>query len=339
MPTTHLPTPSSQNPPPTPTNNPPSKTGPPTRPLRRKSYKQHIHNERNAIKKHLDRFIATTSTTTVASSLGSSSSTSSAELSSSSSASASSSEADKRWTLLLAQRAEKLRERVERGKGSTQNLFPEFWNSEREVAWLRRGWRGFLEGGGGKAVGSADVDGCGKAGLVVGRGEDRDDEEEMVGFMGVKKEEGEGGDEVGSAGLGCGGGRSQQMAGIEGSSQEVKGEEEVRGRLDGMDEQGRGLGRTSGRSRGKARLENEDVVGFPCSRGWAIQDSSVEAMEGLVDTAETGIADVVLGFAGPRGAVFEPMATGEAETDDFEPGTKRKAESEVKLPGKKIKKY
>lgn len=175
---------------------------------------------------------------------------------------------------------------------------------------------------------------------MVGRGEDRDDEEEMVGFVGVKKEEREGGGEVGSAGLGCGGGKGQQTVGMEGSSPEVKGEmggEEVRGRLDGMDEQGRGLGRTSGRSRGRARLENEDVVGIPCSRGCAIQNSSVEAMEGLVDTAETGIADFVLGFAGPRGAVFEPMATGEAEIDDFEPGTKRKAENEVKLPGKKIK--
>ncbi|KAI7231032.1 hypothetical protein KC330_g6646 [Hortaea werneckii] len=323
MPTIDLLTPPSQQPP-TPTNAP-SETGPPTHPLRRKAYTQHLQNERAAIKTHLDRFTATTLTPT----------TTTGGLSPSSSAS--SSEANKRWTLLLAQRAEKLRERVERGKVSVQEAFPEFWDSEREAAWLRRGWRGFLEGGGG-----ADGDGCGKGGLRVGRGEDRDDEEEMVGFMGVKKEEeGEGGDEVGSVGLGCGGGKGQQTAGTEGSSPEVRvemGREGVEGALmsgqmDEKDDQGQGQRKKLGRSKGKAHLVHQGVVGVPCLRGLAIQNNSAES----VDTAEIRIADVVLGSAGPRGALFGSVATGEAETDDFELGSKRKAEDEVELPGKKFK--
>ncbi|KAI7128100.1 hypothetical protein KC324_g17326 [Hortaea werneckii] len=160
--------------------------------------------------------------------------------------------------------------------------------------------------------------------------------------MGVKKEEeGEGGDEVGSVGLGCGGVKGQQTAGTEGSSSEVKvemGGEGVEGALmsgqmDEMDDQGQVQRKKLGRSKGKAHLENEAVVGVPCSRGWAIQNSSA----GSVDTAEIRIADVMLGFAGSRGALFGSVATGEAETDDFELGSKRKAEDEVELPGKKFK--
>ncbi|KAI7310772.1 hypothetical protein KC326_g6572 [Hortaea werneckii] len=341
MSTTHMLTPPSHHTP-IPTNNAASETGPPTHPLRRKAYTQHLQNERAAIKTHLDRFIATTTTT---------SSTSSSTISS---AEYRPSEADERWKLLVEQRAGKVRERVERGKGSTEKEFPEFWDAEREVAWLRRGWRGFLEGGGGDKAGKgvfgggADGDGCGKGGLRTGRGEDRDDDEEEM-FMGVKKEEGggEGGDEVGGevvgAGPGCGGGKGQQTAGTEGSSPEVKGEmggEGVEGALmsgqmDEMDDQGQVQRKKLGRSKGKAHLVHQGVVGVPCSRGWAIQNSSAES----VDTAEIRIADVVLGFAGPRGAVFESVAAGEAETDDFELGSKRKAEDEMKLPAKKIKRY
>lgn len=235
-----------------------------------------------------------------------------------------------------------------------QKDFPEFWDAGREGAWLRRGWRGFLEGSGEEAGkgwfgGGADRDGCGKGGLVVGSGEDRDDEEVVVGgLVGVKKEEGEGkGGEVGGVGLGWGGAQGQQVMGREGSSREVKMEmggegvemASVSGQMDEMDEQGRVLGRKLGRGRGKARLVNEAVVGVACSRGWAIQNDTTEVMEELVDTAETRIADAVVGFAGSRGALFEPMATGEAETDDFEPGSKRKADDGMELPGKKIKNY
>ncbi|KAI7152012.1 hypothetical protein KC349_g9192, partial [Hortaea werneckii] len=157
-----------------------------------------------------------------------------------------------------------------------------------------------------------------------------------------KKEEGEDiGDGVGDVGVGGGGGRSQQMAGMEGSSPEVKvemGGKGVEGGLmsgpmDETDDQAQVQRKKLGRSKGKAHLVHQGVVGVPCSRGWAIQNSSAES----VDTAEIRIADVVFGSGGPRGALFEPMATGEAETDDFELGSKRKSEDEMELPGKKVK--
>ncbi|KAI7464409.1 hypothetical protein KC357_g7929, partial [Hortaea werneckii] len=119
-----LPTPLPQNP----TSNNPMETGPPTHPLRRKAYTKHLYNERAAIKTHLDRFIAASSSS---STLGS----------------ASSEAADGRWRILLAQRAEKVRNRVSRGKGSVQATFPDFWDEGREVEWLKRGWREFLGGG------------------------------------------------------------------------------------------------------------------------------------------------------------------------------------------------
>ncbi|KAI6811491.1 hypothetical protein KC332_g12775 [Hortaea werneckii] len=150
MPTTiPLPEPSPTNP-----NIPAVETGPPTRPLRRKAFNQHLQNERGAIKIHLNRFIANITTTT---------STTAAD----------------RWRFLLAQREEKVQERVSKGKGSVQETFPDFWDEGREAEWLRKMWRVFLEGG---------VAGCkgGKAGMMGGREEDRDDDEEMV--VGVKKE-------------------------------------------------------------------------------------------------------------------------------------------------------
>lgn len=187
----------------------------------------------------------------------------------------------------------------------------------------------------------------------MGRAQDRDDDEEEEMVVGVKKEEeGEGGQdgeevsgEVGGGGSGCGGGEGQQTVRMESSSPEVKGEmggEEVEGgrmagQMDEMDDQGQVQRKKLGRSEGKAHLVHQGVVGVPCSPGWAIQNSSDEGAEGLADTAETRSADVVLGFAGSRGALSEPMATGEAETDDFELGSKRKAEDEMELPGKKIK--
>ncbi|GAB1744649.1 hypothetical protein NU219Hw_g2189t1 [Hortaea werneckii] len=317
----------------------PTETGPPTTPLRRKAYKQHLHNERAAIKTHLDRLI-----TTYSSSSSSPSFPSTSTSTSTSSFSSSHSSETNRWHLLQSHRAEKLHERVKRGKGSVQALFPEFWDAEGELAWLRRGWRGFLLGVGDGDKGRGGV-GLGKGGLRVGRGEDRDDEEEVGLVVGVKKEED--GDEVGDAGLAWSAGRGRQVVGRDGALEGVEVEMvreggeggSIRGRLDGRDKQGRGLGRRLGRRNGEARLVNEAVVGVPCSRGWAIQDSSVEAMEELVDTTKTRSADVVLGFAGSRGALFEPTATGEAETDDFGLGSKRKAEDEMELPDKKIKLY
>ncbi|KAI7121279.1 hypothetical protein KC337_g13332, partial [Hortaea werneckii] len=108
-------------------------TGPSTQLLRRKAYKQLLQNERAAIKTHLDRFIAATTTSTPSSFSFSSSSSSEA--------------ATDRWRILLAQRAEKVRDRVSRGKGSVQATFPDFWDEGREVEWLKRGWREFLGGG------------------------------------------------------------------------------------------------------------------------------------------------------------------------------------------------
>ncbi|KAI6855251.1 hypothetical protein KC323_g8432 [Hortaea werneckii] len=316
MPTpTPLPHPSSPNP-----NNIPAETGPPTHSLRKREYIKHRNNERAAIRTHLDRFIANVTTTT------------------------STAAAADRWKFLLAQREEKVRERVSRGKGSVRELFPDFWDEGREAEWLRNGWRVFLEGG---------VDGCksGKAGLgVVGREEeDRDDDEEMVVVGVQKEEEGEGvgdGGEVGGVGWGSGGGRSQQVVGMEGSSLEVKMEmggegterAAIPGWMDEMDGQGKVQGKKLGRGKGKARLVNEAMVGVPCSRGWAIQNTSVEAIEELVDMAKTGPSDIVLGFAGPRGALFEHITT-DGVNDDFEPGIKRKAEDEMVLPGKKSKFY
>ncbi|KAI7638871.1 hypothetical protein KC322_g21116 [Hortaea werneckii] len=138
----------------------------------------------------------------------------------------------------------------------------------------------------------------------------------------------------------------KEVVGKEGSPQEVKmeiGGEEVEkaaipGRVDEMDGQGKVQGKKLGRGKGKARLVHQGVVGVPCSRGWAIQNSSVEAMEDLADTMGTGTPGVVLGFAGPRGALFEHITT-DGVNDDFEPGIKRKAEDEMVLPGKKSKFY
>ncbi|KAI7266746.1 hypothetical protein KC345_g8108 [Hortaea werneckii] len=320
MPTNHLQTPPFQPQSPQSTNNTniPAETGPPIRPLRGKAYNKQLQNERTAIKTHLDRFISTSFAT--------------------SSSSSSSSEPD-RLRILLEQRTAKLRQRADSGKRSTRALFPDFWDFDKEVEWLRKGCRGFLEGG---------VYGCkgGKAGLGFGgRGEeDRDDDEEVV--IGVKKEEGDGedGGEVGGVGLGSGGGRSQQVVGMEGSSLEVKMEmrgEEVEGagipgRMDEMDGHGKAQGKKLGRGKGKARLLNEAMVGVACSRGWAILNSSVEAVEELVDTAKTGPSGVVVGFAGPRGDLFEPITT-DGESDDFELVAKRKAEDGMVLPGKKAR--
>lgn len=182
----------------------------------------------------------------------------------------------------------------------------------------------------------------GKAGMVGERDEDRDDDEEML--VGVKKEEGDDGGEVGGVGLGLGVGTSQQVVGKEGSSHEVRtevgGEELERaaipGRKDEMDGQGKVQGKKLGRGKSKARLVHQGVVGIPRSRGWAIQNSSVEAMEDSVNTMGTGSSDVMLGFAGPRGALFEPITT-DGKIDGFELVAKRKAEDDMDLPGKKIK--
>lgn len=105
----------------------PDNTPPPTARSKTKT-KSPFHgaqqNERSTIKLHIEKW------------LGSRSSKSSITAQ------------EDKWSVLVKKREEKIAERVEEGKGSLEQMFPEKFDSAAEDTWLKKTYRLFLDAGG-----------------------------------------------------------------------------------------------------------------------------------------------------------------------------------------------